>query len=371
MLHRRPAQLQRDVTAELVQGESRVVGVGDHPAVDDVDPGVAQKRLGLVLAQPAAVAAPRAPASRPRARPPRSPAAARGHRAGVRIAAAQRMPVRSPATAGTPDWANRQAAASSSNSGSVEATIVGAGLSRRARDDPVADRAPGLLDGAGQPGGLVVEHEHLADVGVLADRPDQAAQRVAVAPDHRRVVERVGDRRGARQQLAQAIARRRRSSGSSSPAARRLVGALRRVAARAGHDRQAVARPGRARRPPAPWRARAARARRPPRSRPPLRSAHGTRAGRRRARRCEPPRRARRRQSFRPSARRPARRPRAHAARPSHSRGPPSSSRYSATERRPSSAGQQLEVVGGAEAPPGCRWRSPCGSAGPGGSRAR
>ena len=116
-------------TAELAQRASRVVGVGDHAAVDDVDPGVAQQRLGLVLAQPAGVARAGAPvaaasanAAISRSRP--------GSPAGVRIAAAQRMPVRSPATAGTPDWANRHAAASSSSSGSVEATIVGAGLSR-------------------------------------------------------------------------------------------------------------------------------------------------------------------------------------------------------------------------------------------------
>ncbi len=63
-------------------------------------------------------------------RPATAPIARRraGSPGDSRIAAAHAIPVRSPAAAGTPAWANRHAASSSSSSGSVAATIVGAGL---------------------------------------------------------------------------------------------------------------------------------------------------------------------------------------------------------------------------------------------------
>ena len=67
----------------------------------------------------------------------------------------------------------------------------------------------------------------------------------AVAPDHRRVVERVGDRGGGRDALAQGGRGRRGEGGQVDAEPLGLVGAEPRVAARAGEDGQAAAaRPG-------------------------------------------------------------------------------------------------------------------------------
>ena len=89
-------------------------------------------------------------------------------------------------------------------------TITGTGRDRRAGEDPLLDRRPALRDAPEMPGRTVVEHEHVADRRVLADGADEVAQRLDLAPDHRRVVERVGDRGGGGQLLAQRRDRGRR-----------------------------------------------------------------------------------------------------------------------------------------------------------------
>ena len=92
---------------------------------------------------------------------------------------------------------------------------------------------------------MVVEDEHVVDAGVLADERDEFALPHAVAPDHRRVVERVGDGGGGRDALAQGGRGRRGEGGQVDAEPLGLVGAEPRVAARAGEDGQAAAaRPG-------------------------------------------------------------------------------------------------------------------------------
>ncbi len=92
---------------------------------------------------------------------------------------------------------------------------------------------------------MVVEDEHLVDAGVVADDGDQVALPRAVAPDHRRVVERVRDRGGRRDALAQRGRGGRGERGQVEAEPLGLVGAEAGVAAGAGEDGQAApARPG-------------------------------------------------------------------------------------------------------------------------------
>ena len=72
---------------------------------------------------------------------------------------------------------------------------------RGARADPLAHGVPALAHRAVEPVRLVVEHEHVVDRRVGADRGDHVAQGLDLAPDERRVVERVGDGRRRREQL--------------------------------------------------------------------------------------------------------------------------------------------------------------------------
>ena len=112
---------------------------------------------------------------------------------GAASAAATATPVRSPATAGTPGARRtarpprRRAAPAASRP-----PCTGTGLTRGAGEDALLDRVPALGGVAGDAGRAVVEHEHVPDRGSSPTRADQVAQRLDLAPDHRRVVERVG-----------------------------------------------------------------------------------------------------------------------------------------------------------------------------------
>ena len=112
-------------------------------------------------------------------------------------------------------------------------------------DDAVLDRLPALAQRAVEARRVVVEDEHLVDVGVLADERDDVALPVAVAPDDRGVVERVGDRGGGGEPLLERGGGGRRERGELDAEPLRLVRAEPRVAARAGEDPEpAAARPG-------------------------------------------------------------------------------------------------------------------------------
>ena len=76
------------------------------------------------------------------------------------------------------------------------------GSRRRRRGCPRA-RRPRLRGRAVDSDGLVVEHHHLIDRGVLGHGGHDVAQGVHLAPDQRGVVERVADRGGVGQQLAE------------------------------------------------------------------------------------------------------------------------------------------------------------------------
>ena len=119
---------------------------------------------------------------------------------------------------------------------------------RGAEHHPLADRRPALGRGALHPVRLVVEDEHETDAGSDPSATHELGQRLDLAPDHGGVVERVGGRRRRRQQLRQPRQRRRRQRRQRQAQPLRLVGALGRVAARAGHDRQARRARGRGRR---------------------------------------------------------------------------------------------------------------------------
>ncbi len=127
-----------------------------------------------------------------------------------RRCAGRRRPARPPRRTATPT-------SSSSNSGSVGRDHHRHRADRRAGEDALLDRLPALQRRAGDARRAVVEHQHLADRRVLADDADQVAQRLDLAPDHRRVVERVGDRRGRGQPLAQRRDRGRRERRQRSP----------------------------------------------------------------------------------------------------------------------------------------------------------
>ncbi len=237
VLDRGGAHLQHDRTWARERCD-RVLGRGDHPPGGDGDAGVAQQRLGLVLGQPLAGSVPARRVPRGARRGTRSHAGGRhGGRGGVgaRVRAApraHRSPVRSPATAGTPAAAKSAAAWSSSSSGRVEETSVTTSLrsapswmpSRTAAHDSAAAPVRSVR--------LVVEDEDRVDRRVGAQRLHQPGERLDVAPDHRRVVERVGGGGRARQERFE-LARASRA------------------AARAGRRRgvRPRRRPGRSRRP--------------------------------------------------------------------------------------------------------------------------
>ena len=112
-------------------------------------------------------------------------------------------------------------------------------------DDAVLDRLPALAQRAVEARRVVVEDEHLVDVRVLADERDDVALPVAVAPDDRGVVERVGDRGGGGEPLLERRGGGRRERGQLDAEPLRLVRAEPRVAPRAGEDPEpAPARPG-------------------------------------------------------------------------------------------------------------------------------
>ena len=157
-----------------------VVLIANQPALDRRDAGGAQQLLGVVLGQPlrrrtARGRWRRAPAaiSRSRARIARRPRERRGA-AQARCAVRRR---RGCPPGRTPRPRRRRAARAASSE-----TIVAAGLTRRAGDDPLADGVPRFLGRAGQIRGLVVEDEHLVDRGVRAERPARARAARAVSP---------------------------------------------------------------------------------------------------------------------------------------------------------------------------------------------
>ena len=258
----RARELDRDRAAELGERGDGVVLPIDDPAVDDRDAGRAEERLRLVLGEPAPGgrhvaegtglarngaarpggsedelgSGPRAPARRghlpqPGRVAPAAPAARRRRRGRC---AARRRPGRPPRR--TARRRRRRAAR-----GGWRRRAPRRWLASGAVEDAVLDRLPARGGGAVEAGRVVVEDEHLVDAGVGADERDEVALPLAVAPDHRRVVERVRDRGGGREALAQRGRGRRCERGQPQPEPLRLVGAEARVAARAGEDREAPA----------------------------------------------------------------------------------------------------------------------------------
>ena len=255
--------------AELAQRGDGVVLVGDDPAGGDVD---AAPRAGAALASCSASHSPRPrrPARRARAggdlaQPRRVP------RAGQRSAAAQRSPVRRPAAAGTPAWANPRRRASSSSSGSVEETSVGTGLPRRRRSSPRGPRArtPPRRRSARAAG----RRRRAPGRSPGPRRASAPARRARRGRPRSSRCSRAGWRRWPRAGAARAAARgRRRRRRQLQPEPLASSAPWRRVAARAGHDREpAAVAAGAVAARRASWPARAARARRRPRPRPPPR----------------------------------------------------------------------------------------------------
>ena len=250
--------------AELAAARQPLVLVGDHAAVGRRRPRAARKqRLGLVLGQPAPARA-GAP-GRGRERERRDLAKPPGvTRRRLRIAAAQRIPVRSPATAGTPGLRKPPRGLVVEQLGQRRARPSSApGCARAPAMIPVANRAPGLLDGAGQARGLVVEDQHLADAGSSPSvRPARPAPRCRPRSSR---CSRAGWRPSPPAAAARAAASRvaGASAGSVSPSARASSAPW----AESPPEQVMIARP-RARRPPAPrrppasWPARADRGRR-------------------------------------------------------------------------------------------------------------
>ena len=133
---------------------------------------------------------------------------------GRRSARRRRQPRRSearcaaPPPAATPARANSHAASSSSSSGSVEETSVAPGSRRRRRSSPRGPlaRTPPMRRSVRRAGR---RRRAPADRRILAERLDELGQRLSIAPDHRRVVEWIGDRRRRRQHAPAAAARSR------------------------------------------------------------------------------------------------------------------------------------------------------------------
>ena len=146
-----------------------------------------------------------------------------------------------------PASAKRAPASSSSSSGSVEATITGTELSCAPWRIPSRTAAQDSSDCALEPSRLVIENEHAADLRILARHHDEVVEALCVAPDQRRVVERVRDRGRLGQKLPHALARGRRECGQRDADPLALVGGQRRVATGTGEHGQPRARPARAR----------------------------------------------------------------------------------------------------------------------------
>ncbi len=220
----------------------------DHPALRHRDPGASQQLLRLDLVQPAVGVRPGVRIARPsrtRGGGGDRPQAARvpgvepqRPRAGQRRSQARH---------------HRHAVIRQLAAGRVVDQVgegggdQGGGLGLRgAGDDPGPDRGPGGSRLRRQALGVVIEDQELVDRGVGADGDRDPAQQVGVAPDHRRVVERVADRRRRGQELRQFLAGPSGQLGQPRAEAGGLVGGDAGVAARAGQDREpAVApRPG-------------------------------------------------------------------------------------------------------------------------------
>ena len=208
---------------------------------------------------------------------------------------------------------NAAAEPSWSSSGSVEATSAAASAPVGAVGQPLANGVPARAQPRLHRLRLVVEEQQLIDGRIGGDGAHDRREPLALAPDHRRVVERVAGRGRRRQQRGEPLRGRRAERGERQRRAarpRRRRARCRRPSRSGSRGPAAVPRPAaRARRVRpgrrAPWRARAGRGRRRPRRRPPPRRARGRRAGRRRARRC-----GRRPPSLPPRWRRPSAPPR-------------------------------------------------------------
>ena len=195
----------------------------------------AQQRLRLRLRQPAAVAARRCDARgrlRDRAQP-RGVAGRAPQRGGARERRAQ------PGDGGdaAPDQRRRRRVLEQLRQRRRDERR-GLGAVRAVRE-PVADAVPARAQPGLHARGLVVEQQQLIDGRVGTDRADDRREPLALAPDHRRVVERVADRRRGRQQRREPLRGRgaeRRQRQAEPPG---LVGRQPAVAARAGQDREA------------------------------------------------------------------------------------------------------------------------------------
>ena len=319
---RAPRRLTRHRAAEVVPGGDGVVLVGGEPAVGDRDAARAQQRLGLVLGEPRPVAAPRRCGRRSRA------GARRRQRRGQRGGDARcRCAGRRPRHARLAELPRRLVV---EQLGQRRRDHHRHGRDRRAREDRPPRPPPSSPRRAGDARRAVVEHEHVPDRGVSPTRRIEVAQRLDLAPDHRRVVERVGDRGGggqhARGERAIVSRRERRqreahAGGLVGPEAESPPEQVR-IAVPPPRGRGAADRQ-------TPSRARAGRGRRRPTPRPPPRPARGTRDGHPPPRPCgrPPPRRP-------PPTRRPSAPPRPRP-RPRTRRAPRTAARR---RRRPRSA---------------------------------
>ena len=261
------------------------------------------------------------------------------------------------------------AVASSSSSGSVEATSVGTAPPRRARAD--RRRAPRPSSRARRRRARAAGRRRRApgrSPGRRRARDDRSRSAVGVVPEQRRVVERVGGGRRGRQErassardrvAARARAARRRAAAASSAASAESPpeqvitasppsprGRAPRHRQRLGQLEQLVRRPA-----PTPRRASSTSARNDA-------LVAGHRARVRRGRAAPAAERAgleHRDADARAGAQRSS---------AAHQRAPsPSSSRYSATERTPSRCGERVRASRRRRARPGCRTRRPCAGA--------
>ena len=182
------AELRRDRWSELGEDRRRVVLVLRHPPLDHRN----ARPLSESLASCSGNQAPDA-GRRPGARTPPSHAAA-ANRRGRRRARRHRIPLRRPAIAGTPAATMRAALSSRAAPGASTRRPQGRCSPARRRGSP---RGPPPRRSSDRPRGRRARRRRARGrPRVVGDRHDHLRQPLALAPDHRRVVERVGDRRG-------------------------------------------------------------------------------------------------------------------------------------------------------------------------------
>ena len=249
------AELHGNVTAELRECDDRIVLALYEPSFHRREAGRPEQFLGLVLCEPA-------PPVRRRAH-----AAGGGRDLAQAGGVGRALPERGRAgQPGSQAGHSRHAGVHElERGGLVEQLGQGRGdHHRRGRRGRALRDAPphrGPRAAPARVGRLVVEDEDAVDGRVLPDRDDDVAQPLGVAPDQRRVVERVADRGGVGKQVPQPRGGLEREQGKRQTEPRALVGRERRVTAGAGENRDAPAKgsdpfrrvveglPGRARRP--------------------------------------------------------------------------------------------------------------------------